>query len=89
MNAKRTQAKTLETLTLIEQNGGKLLSGDPVSLRTFNGTHYLRAQGGGGREVNATEDWISMWETFTIGKKIPEKSTSATPSPSGPPTAIS
>ncbi len=69
MNTKRTQAKTLETFTLIGQYGGRLLRGDSVSLRTFNGTHSLRAQGGGGREVNATKDWISMWETFNIGKQ--------------------
>ena len=56
VNAKRTQATMLQTFTLIDQNGGKLLSCDPVSLRTFNDTNYLRTKGGGGRVVNATED---------------------------------
>lgn len=36
-----------------------------VALRTFNG-HYLCAEGGGGREINATRGEAREWETFEL-----------------------
>jgi hypothetical protein len=36
-----------------------------VHLRTYNG-HYVVAEGGGGRELNANRTWARTWETFTL-----------------------
>ncbi len=35
-------------------------------LRTYNGNNYLCAEGGGGREVNATRTAAGAWETFDL-----------------------
>ncbi len=58
-----------KTFTIIDQNGGTLNDGDPVSLQAANGM-YLVAEGGGGAgsTVNANRDGAAQWETFTIHK---------------------
>ena len=54
-------------LTLVDLNGGLLVSGDPVALRTSNG-YYVCAEGGGGGQVVADRTQAQQWETFTIRK---------------------
>jgi len=41
------------------------MSNNQIHLRTSNG-HYVCAEGGGGREVNATRAAAAAWETFSI-----------------------
>ena len=54
-------------MTLVDLNGGLLLSGDPVALRTCSG-YYISAEGGGGGQVSADRTSVAQWETFTIRK---------------------
>jgi hypothetical protein len=37
-----------------------------VHFRTFDGKHFLCAEGGGGRELNATRMAAHQWETFKL-----------------------
>jgi hypothetical protein len=57
-----------ETFTIIDANGGQLVSGDPVHLLTSSGYYYVSADGGGGGYLFALYPWASTWETFTIHK---------------------
>src|SRR5262249_48430577 len=57
-----------EVVDITTINGGPLLSGDKVSLRTANGRNYLQAVGGGGAQLRATADAVGGFETFTIEK---------------------
>ncbi len=68
VKADRDAAGEWETFTLIDLNGGRLVDGDRVHLRTSDGTHYLVAEDGGGREVKADRTEAGAWETFTIVK---------------------
>lgn len=69
VNANRTIPSIWETFEIIDLNGGQLLTGDPVALRTFDGVHYVQAAGGGGSSVNAIATAIGPWEVFTILKQ--------------------
>jgi hypothetical protein len=69
VNADRAIASIWETFEIVDLNGGDLLTGDPVALRTFDGVHYLQAAGGGGSTTNATPTAVGVWETFTILKQ--------------------
>src|SRR3989344_3161206 len=56
-----------ETFTIRNTNSGSSIkNGDKISIGTWNGTHYLVAEGGGGREVAANRTAAWAWETFTI-----------------------
>ncbi len=68
VKADRDAAGEWETFTLIDLNGGSLMAGDRVHLRTSDGTHYLVAEDGGGREVKADRTAAGAWETFIIVK---------------------
>jgi len=57
-----------EELTIIDQNGGSLLSGDTINILTHDG-HYLMAQNSGGSGVEATSDHDQAWEQFKIFKQ--------------------
>jgi len=69
VNANRAIASIWETFEVVDLNGGDLVTGDPVALRTFDGVHYLQAAGGGGSTVNASPTAIGPWEVFTILKQ--------------------
>jgi len=43
--------------------------GRSIALRTGNG-HLICAEGGGGKEVNATREIIGSWETFLVEKPL-------------------
>ncbi len=64
--AKFKKAHKWATFTLIDINGGKLMSGDRVRFMSYSRKHYLVAEGGGGREVKANRTKATQWETFTI-----------------------
>ena len=55
-----------ESFTLIDQDGGALLSGDPVNLMTWNARHYLQADDGGGASVSADATQAGNYQRFTI-----------------------
>jgi hypothetical protein len=67
VNANRTAAAQWETFGMIDHNGGELMHGDVVSLRTYNG-YYVQPDGGGGAGANATATAIGPWEQFIIWK---------------------
>ena len=69
VNANRTIPSIWETFEIIDLNGGQLITGDPVALRTFDGVHYVQAAGGGGSSVNAIATAVGPWEVFTILKQ--------------------
>src|SRR5689334_6991384 len=52
VNANRTAAGPWESFTLEDANGGALVSGDAIAIRTYDG-HYLVAEGGGGSSLRA------------------------------------
>jgi hypothetical protein len=70
VNATAPEPSTWETFTIVDTNGGALVSGDSVNVRALSG-HYLVAEGGGGpgSVVNADRIVPGAWETFTIEKK--------------------
>jgi hypothetical protein len=57
-----------DAITLIDLNGGPLMSGDLVHLRTADGFHYVGAEGGGGGGVKADGQLAYAWQTFVIQK---------------------
>jgi hypothetical protein len=65
INANRPHCQAWEKHTLIVLNGGKLMHGDKVALRTHWG-RYWSAQPNGRLEANRTA--LKSWETFTIRK---------------------
>lgn len=67
LNANRSWVREWETYSIVDINGGSLVSGDYVYIRTWNG-YYLCAEGGGGGDLNATRTWGREWETFRIWK---------------------
>jgi len=54
-----------ETFVIEKPGGGTIHDGDPISLRTSNGS-YVSAQGGGGSTVSAAGASRGAWETFTL-----------------------
>jgi hypothetical protein len=67
VTANRVAAGPWETFTLeqVDQQGGPLMSGQRIALRTENG-HYVCAENGGGQELVANRTSVGPWETFTI-----------------------
>jgi len=57
-----------EEFSIIDRNGGSLLSGDSVNLLTQDG-HYVMAWDNGGGAVEATSEHDEAWERFTILKQ--------------------
>jgi hypothetical protein len=57
------QGGIVETDSVVPQAAGISY---PVTLRTVVGNAYLRAENGGGREINATSTMVDTWETFTL-----------------------
>lgn len=64
--ANATTAGPFESFTMIDQNGGGLVSGDKVSLLTWNGQYYLRPDSTGNRRVRATSTQVTAIEQFNI-----------------------
>jgi len=65
--ANRTGQGAWETFTLVDLNGGSLVSGDRVRLQAYNG-YYLVAELGGNDTVNANRLVPGAWEEFRIIK---------------------
>ncbi|MFT3776438.1 MAG: glycoside hydrolase family 16 protein [Minicystis sp.] len=65
--ATATVAQAWETFTLIDKNGGSLVSGDEVFIKTGGG-QYFQALDGGGSTLNAASYNQLGWETFRIVK---------------------
>jgi hypothetical protein len=63
-NTKKTITGTM--FTLVDINGGQLVSGEKVYLKTSNGKNYVVAEGGGGGIVKANRTVPREWETFII-----------------------
>ena len=59
-----------ETFYVTDINGDWLLTGDKVTLRTYDNVHYVQAANGGGAGTNAFPNYWDIWETFTIEKPL-------------------
>src|SRR5450432_465866 len=68
VNATATAAQGWETLSIEDQNGGSLMSGDSVFIRAGNG-QYFQALNGGGSSLNAGSNNTQAWETFKVVKQ--------------------
>lgn len=53
---------------LIDLNGGDLVDGDKIALRSGVNRKYLVAEGAGGGDVNVNRTERKGWETFTLRK---------------------
>lgn len=67
MHVNRDRAGAWEGLSLIDMNGGLLMSGDLVNLKTLEG-YYVVAVDGGNGEVRADSTEVGLWETFGVSK---------------------
>jgi hypothetical protein len=67
INAEATAGGYEETFSLVDVNGGLLMSGDEVYLQTMEG-QYITADNGGGGDVYAVHFAPIGWERFTIEK---------------------
>jgi hypothetical protein len=67
VDATRTWAQTWETFTVVYAPGqsGPLGTNTQFHLQTYDGVHFVCAEGGGGGTVDATRTWAQQWETFT------------------------
>jgi hypothetical protein len=65
VDANRTSQGVWESFYLHDVNGGDLLSGDQVTIRTTSGYYFSADQGGGGA-LTADRLAANEWETFTI-----------------------
>jgi len=61
--ANRKQAREWETFYLVDINGGQLMSGDKIYLKTYLNSYYLSASTG---RINATRKAAGSTEMFTI-----------------------
>jgi beta-glucanase (GH16 family) len=68
LTADRGSAQGWETFTLVDENGGELLSGDLVFLRSENGRYVMAANGGGGA-LDASSSNTLEWEQFRLIKR--------------------
>jgi len=66
--ATATTAQAWETFSLIDVNGGSLVSGDSVYVKAGNG-QYFQALNGGGSSLNAGSNNTQGWETFKLVKQ--------------------
>ncbi|MEA2605154.1 MAG: hypothetical protein QOF89_6146 [Acidobacteriota bacterium] len=67
VNAEASAATYDETFSLVDVNGGQLMSGDVVYLQVLEG-QYITANDGGGSDVVAQHYTPVGWERFTIEK---------------------
>jgi hypothetical protein len=67
VNATATAAQAWENFTLIDKNGGSLVSGDEVYIKAGGG-QYFQAVNGGGSTLNAASLNQLDWETFRVVK---------------------
>jgi hypothetical protein len=65
--ANRFRGGQWEEFTLIDRNGGALMSRDSVCIETFH-RFYVVAESGGGREAKANRSSCGPWERFQIIK---------------------
>ncbi len=56
-----------EYLTIVDRNGGSLMSNDPVNVMTWRGNYFMAYDGGGGY-MDATATHALGWEDFTVIK---------------------
>jgi hypothetical protein len=63
VNANRAVARSWESFTLVDLDGGELGDGDSFQLAAFNG-QFVSAVDGGGGAVLADRDSVGPWETF-------------------------
>ncbi|MBC7660565.1 MAG: hypothetical protein H7249_12780 [Chitinophagaceae bacterium] len=68
ISANRTAAQGWETFDLLDSDGGELVSGDSVYLRSSGG-FYLQLTGGNGTALNISNQNPGLWETFKIVKQ--------------------
>ncbi|RYZ90076.1 MAG: endoglucanase [Proteobacteria bacterium] len=68
VKADRTTVLDWETLTVVDKNGGKLLSGDLVYLRTYTG-YFIQVTNGNSEALNAASPNSDSWEQFAIISK--------------------
>lgn len=68
--ADRLEARTWETFRIIghggKTDGTPVGNGDKISLQTFDGSHYICAENGGGTSLIANRTAAQEWETFTV-----------------------
>ena len=67
INAEATTAGTNETFSMVDENGGSLMSGDTVYMQVRGG-QYVSAHNGGGGDVYAPYFTPVTWERFVIEK---------------------
>jgi hypothetical protein len=66
VHADRRQPGEWETFVMAASDGGPVLDGDRVTLRTSDARHYLQASLGGGDLLTAAGTLEGSWETFVI-----------------------
>lgn len=68
INATPTSVNSCEEFKIVDLNGGDLMDGDTVNIKTSNGAYYVTAALGGGDNVLANVSSAGPWETFTVHK---------------------
>ncbi len=66
VHADRRQPGEWETFVMAASDGGPVLDGDRVTLRTSDARHYLQASLGGGDLLTAAGTIEGSWETFVV-----------------------
>lgn len=69
IRANASQIKEWEYLSIVDTNGGTLLSGDVVFVMTWRANFFM-AYDGGGQYMDATATHALEWETFTMQKTV-------------------
>ncbi|HEX6097344.1 MAG TPA: hypothetical protein VF432_13530 [Thermoanaerobaculia bacterium] len=67
IHAEATAPSTYETFSMVDENGGSLMSGDTVYMQVHEG-QYISADQGGGGDVVAVYFTPVIWERFIIEK---------------------
>ena len=76
VDAKSGQCKPWEIHTVIDLDGGFLISGDKVAIKTHFGRYWTAHKDG---RLTGHVDYIREWETFTIHKVLPDLKTKPLP----------
>jgi len=66
VHADRRQPGEWQTFVMTARDGGPVLDGDRITLRTSDGRHYLQASFGGSDLLTAAGTIEGSWETFVI-----------------------
>lgn len=67
MSVQYTAASTWESFTVLKQSGApgsRIVNGDRIAFRTYDGTHYVTAVGNGGSSVTSTATSIGTSQKF-------------------------